>query len=66
MVERGMARRISGWECAVVLLGEFPTRLTRRQERECHRASKSGPERLDSRKAKTVQAMFATLVEDRV
>ena len=66
MVERGMLRRIHGWECAVVLLGEFSARLTIRQERECQRAYKAGPERLDSRKAKKLQAMFATLVEDRV
>lgn len=66
MVERGMPRRTRGWECAVVLLGEFSARLTIRQERECQRAYKAGPERLDSRKAKKLQAMIATLVEDRV
>lgn len=65
MVERGMLRRIRGWECAVVLLEEFRERLTCRQGRECQRAFKAGPERLDSRKAKKLQAMFAALVEDR-
>ena len=66
MVERGILRRIRGWECAVVLLGEFRERLTCRQGRECQRAFKAGPELLDSRKAKKLQAMFDALMEDRI
>jgi len=59
-----MARR-RAWECAWSLMGDFRERLNPRAYGLCRSVLSRGPERLSPRRARRIQGIYASLVEQR-